>query len=195
MKRDLEIVAVAGLRLHYPRNRASLKADRPDLDPDPILDELRAFAAWRRGAELTAFGFPPSASRDGVFTLQYVLKPTRWLLGTCPVANVSRRRRRLWGILCIHDCDYPSPAAGAAPQGDRQVENGSPSGLDCAASGRVWQPGLIARMSSEPGYRKLKWSADHLDAVTRALPCRLALGGCENLGHDVKPQGPPSHTL
>ncbi|WP_045320538.1 hypothetical protein, partial [Limimaricola cinnabarinus] len=54
-----------------------------------------------------------------------------------------------------------------------------------------WQPGLIARMGSESGSRKLKWSADHLNSVTHALLRWLAW--CEGSGHDVRPAGITFH--
>ncbi|MFU8866156.1 MAG: hypothetical protein ACNA7O_19805 [Rhodobacterales bacterium] len=54
-----------------------------------------------------------------------------------------------------------------------------------------WQPGLFARMSSEPGNRKLKWSDDHLESVMRALLRWLVW--CESLGHDSRPVGITFH--
>ena len=46
-------------------------------------------------------------------------------------------------------------------------------------------------MGSEPGNRKLKWSADHLNSVTHALLRWLAW--CEGSGHDIRPAGMTFH--
>ncbi|WP_185803375.1 hypothetical protein [Pontivivens nitratireducens] len=54
-----------------------------------------------------------------------------------------------------------------------------------------WQPGLVARMGSEPGNRKLKWSADHLNSVTHALLRWLAW--CDGSGNDIRPAGMTFH--
>jgi len=188
MKRDLEIVPSPASASITQGIRASLKADRPDLDPDPILYELRAFAAWR-GAELP-LSVPPSRHEMECY-LAVCLKQPGGYLGTARLQRLQAAAPSLWGM------SYASMIAIILRQRRRAPRAIGKSKTEVlraliARLPEEWQPGLIARMSSEPGYRKLKWSADHLDAVTRAL--LRWLGWCENLGHDVKPAGTTFHT-
>lgn len=167
--------------------RASLTADRPDLDPDPILHELRAFSAWR-GAELP-LTVPPSRQEVEVYLAEcsaqhgdhlaalrlhrlQAVAPVLWGMSYASMVAIARRQRQ------------------RAPTVDRKSTEDTIPVL-IARLPKSWQPGLTARMSSEPGSPKRKWSNDHLKAVAHAL--RRWRIWCENSGYDFKPAGVSFH--
>lgn len=187
MTRELETEPAMDMAALLQRVRASLEVDRPDLDPSPILHELRAFAAWR-GPDLP-LAAPPSrheverylaecsaqhGGHLGAFRLYRVqaAAPVVWGMPYASMIAVIRRQRQ------------------RAPKTNRKSKTDSVRAL-IARLPEEWQPGLVARMSSEPGNRRQKWSDDHLTSVAHAL--LRWLGWCDSSGHSVRPAGVTFH--
>lgn len=183
MNSDLEARPSLVADTHLHEIRLALRADRPDLDPHPILHELRAFAAWRDG------GLPLSTPPSRHEIECYIAECSRQQNGCLAALRLHRIQMAapvLWGMT------YASMIATTRRRWQRLPATGRTSktrslGDLISRFPSDWQPGLIARMSSEPGSRKLKWSDDHLRAVGYAL--LRWLGWCESLGHDVRPSG------
>lgn len=167
--------------------RASLKADRPNLDPDPILHELWAFAAWRDAQ--VPLATPPSREEVERYLAECSTQSGS-SLGALRVHRVQTAAPVLWGM------SYAAMIAITRRQRQRAVRTDRKSKTDSIRSliarlPEEWQPGLIAKMSSEPGNRKRKWSNDHLNGVAHAL--LRWLGWCENTGHGARPTGVTFH--
>lgn len=167
--------------------RASLKVDRPDLDPKPVLQELRAFAAWR-GAE-RPLSVPPSRHE----VESYLAECSRLHGGHVGAGRLQRVQAAapiLWGMSYASMIAVIRRERLRAPKTERKSKSDSLRAL-IARLPDEWQPGLLAKMGSESGNRKLKWSADHLSAVTQSM--LRWFGWCESLGHDVRPTGTTFH--
>jgi hypothetical protein len=161
--------------------------DRPDLDLDPVFHDLRAFRAWRdTNKPLTS---PPS------------LEELECYLAECSTHHghhsAAKRLRALqvaapalWGVPYASMIAIIVRRHRCAPNPKGKSDDETVRALIARLPGD-WQAGMIARMTSEDGHKKAKWSNAHLLAVTQAL--LRWLGWCESLGHDVKPRGTTFH--
>lgn len=184
MNRHIEIGPVPACASLLEGLRSSLKSKHPERDPSPVLHELRAFAAWR--SPEVPLSVPPSRREVERYLEECSTQSGGGHFGAARVHRVQAAAPILWGE------SYASMIAITRRQRQRaSKERGSPQSDPIRALiARLpdeWQPGLIARMSSQPGSRKLKWSNAHLDAVTRAL--LRWIGWCESLGNDIRPSG------
>lgn len=163
--------------------RTSLKADRPDLEPAPVLRELRAFAEWR-GVDVS-LTTPPSRDEIERYLAECSVQYGSHL-GSLRVHRVQVAAPLLWGM------PYASMFALARRQRQRAPKTNEKSTPEilCGLFARLpeeWRPGLMAKMSSTSGNRKRNWSDDHLKSVAHALLRWTAW--CDNSGHDVRPAG------
>lgn len=167
--------------------RATLATDRPDLDQGAVLHELRAFAAWR-GPQVPL-----------------TVPPTRHEIERY-LAETSMRHGSHLGILKLHRIQSAAPALWGMPYASmiaivRRQRNRAPRTKRRSESEVLrdlierlpegWRAELVAKMSSEPGNRKKKWSNDHLKAVAYAL--LRWVGWCDSSGHDLIPAGATFH--
>lgn len=187
MKRNLGIRLPPASGYILQEVRASLKADRSDLDPDPVLHELRAFAAWRGAGRPLAV--PPTREEIECYLADCSTQHGSHL-SALRLYRVQTAAPILWGMPYASMIAIVRRQRQRAPKTKRKSKTESLLAL-IARLPDEWQPGLFARMGSEPGNRKLKWSADHLTAVTHAL--RRWLAWCESSGHDVRPAGITFH--
>jgi hypothetical protein len=167
--------------------RTSLKADRPDHDPNPIMHELRTFAAWR-GPDRPLAVPPTHQEVKDYLTECSTLHGGH--LATFKLHRIQTAAPTLWGIPYASMIAIIRRQRLRAPKAKRRSKTDSLLAL----IGRLpdeWQAGVVARMGSEPGNRKLKWSTDHLNSVTHALLRWLAW--CEGSGHDIRPAGMTFH--
>lgn len=169
--------------------RLSLKAHRPDLDPSPVIHELRAFAEWRGSRRPLAV--PPSRQE----VLSYLADCSAELgahFGAARLHRVQAAAPFLWGMPYASMIAIIRRQRQRAPKMKRKSKAESLLGLIRRLPSH-WQPELIAKLSSEPGNRKLKWSHDHLKAVAYASLRWIAW--CDSSGHDVAPTGITFHAF
>ena len=159
MNRDIETWPSSASVCFFQAFRATLRAEQPDVDPDPVLHELRAFAAWR-GTDLP-LPVPPTRQEMEDYLAECSTQHGGQL-AALKLHRVQTAAPILWGM------PYASLIAIVRRQRQRAAKPNRKSKTDSiraliARLPEEWQPGLVARMRSEPGNRKLKWSADHLD--------------------------------
>lgn len=175
--------ANAATPMTIPEVSALLRQDRPDLDPGRILSALQVFVAWR--GEDIALAVPPSRHEIETF-----LADASNLCGdhraATDLSHVQAAAPVLWGI--------PNASMIGIVLRQRRCTSKAPKkSKDDAARMMIgqlptaWQPGLIDRLSSEPGRPKAKWSADYTLAVAQAMVRWIRW--CENLGQVVRPAG------
>lgn len=167
--------------------RAALKADRPDLDPSPILHELRAFGDWRGAGR--SLQEPPT--RDEIERyLETCSADIGDHYGAAKLHRVQVAAPVLWGM------SYATLIAITLRQRER-VSRPIGASKEEALHGLImrlpamWQPGILARMPSAHGRPRAMWSVDHLESVARAL--LRWLRWCENERHDLRPSGSAFH--
>jgi len=187
VKRDIETRPSPASACYVQSVRAALKAERPDRDPESVLHELQAFAAWR-GAD-RPLAVPPTRQE-----VEDYLTECSMLHG-CHLASLRLHRVQtvaptLWGMPYASMIAIIRRQRLRPPRANRRTKTEYLLTL-IARLPNEWQAGLIARMSSAPQNRKLKWSADHLNSVTYALLRWLAW--CEVSGHEIRPTGISFH--
>ena len=179
MNRDFDIGPSTATDTSFQGVRLSLMVDRPDLDPNPVLHELRAFAEWRRKDR--PLSVPPSRHEVEHYLAECIAQLGEHY-GAARLHRVQVAAPSLWGM------SYASMITVILRYRERPVMKRGATKADSARTpiSRLpdeWQPGLVARMSSEPGPRKLKWSIDHLG---KCHACPAALAGM------VRKQGAPT---
>ncbi|WP_372921962.1 hypothetical protein [Roseovarius sp.] len=187
MNRDLETGPSLDADALLHEVRLAVRADRPDLDPNPILHELRAFMVWR-GTELPLMT-PPSRHEVERYLAECSTQHGG-SLGALRLHRIQTAAPGLWGMSCASMIAITRRQRQRAPGTTGKSASDSLRDL-IERLPEEWQPRLAAKMSSEPGNRKLKWSDDHLNSVTRAL--LRWLGWCDDVGHDVRPGGAIFH--
>lgn len=181
-------VSKAGLRPSSPGEFCDLfKIDRPELDPSPILLTVRNFAMWRGHADW------PMTTPDKQELSDYLKGLTERLGGQYAAAELAYLQIGapvLWSV----------PVAGMIGQILRQsrcTEKVKPKSIDEKARSAIaalpyeWRANLVAKLSSEPGRRAEKWSANYVQSVAFALARwhRISVG----LGREIRPCGTTFH--
>lgn len=175
--------AYAAATVTIPEVWALLRQDRPDLDPGRALSALQVFVAWR--GEDVALAVPPSRHEIETFLAEASHLHGNHRAAT-DLSHIQAAAPVLWGM------PYASMIGIALRQ--RRCSSKAPKKTkDDAARMMIsqlptaWQPGLMARLISEPGRPKTKWSADHTLGVAQAMVRWMRW--CETLGQDVRPAG------
>lgn len=163
--------------------RAALKADRPDLDPSPILHEVRAFEDWR-GAERSLME-PPTREEIERY-LEACSADIGDHYGAAKLHRVQVAAPLLWGMSYATSIAITLRQRERASRSIRASKEEALHGLIMRLPA-IWQPGLLARMPSAHGRPRNMWSVGHLESVTRAL--LRWLRWCEHEGHDFRPSG------
>ncbi len=167
--------------------RDAFGRDRPDVDPAPVLRSVRGFAEWRGHTswpmpvpdhmELTGYLEGLSArvgNRYAAAELAYIQlgAPVLWGVPIAGMIGKILRRRR---------CG-PKVAAKSTDAKARSAISSLPE---------EWREKLIAKLSSEPGRRCEKWSANHVQSVAFAL-ARWHRASV-SFGRDIRPSGLAFH--